>query len=158
MSQSGFEMLSNILDIWKIATQAVMFLVLWAAVFDVKKGKRDGIAAVLFILVNVGIGFLPCASWVRYVVLALIALGYGGICYRKQMGKAIFAMLAVYNLHGLSFLIANSIYMELTNIMMKSLDILQENYIQQVYYCMAVGVTASTFFDLFKIFKSSYHL
>ncbi|MCM1412192.1 MAG: GHKL domain-containing protein [Lachnospiraceae bacterium] len=36
--------------------------------------------------------------------------------------------------------------MELTNIMMKSLDILQENYIQQVYYCMAVGVTASTFF------------
>ena len=45
MSQSGFEIVNKILDMWKIAIQAVMFLVLWSAVFSVKKGKRDGIAA-----------------------------------------------------------------------------------------------------------------
>ncbi|MCM1219261.1 MAG: hypothetical protein NC548_32680 [Lachnospiraceae bacterium] len=84
MSHPGFEMVSNILDIRKIAIQAIMFLVLWAAVFDVKKGKRDGIAAVLFILVNVGLGFLPCASWVRYAVLAFAARGYGGIICHKE--------------------------------------------------------------------------
>ena len=52
MSQSAFEIVNSILDIWKIVIQAIMFLVLWAAVFGVRKGKKDRIAAVLFILVN----------------------------------------------------------------------------------------------------------
>ena len=63
MSQSAFETINRILDIWKIAIQAIMFLVLWTAAFREKKAKIDGIAAVLFILVNVGIGLLPCAAF-----------------------------------------------------------------------------------------------
>ena len=55
MSQPMFEMINGILDIWKIAVQAIMFLVLWAAAFRGKKGKIDGIAAVLFILANLPI-------------------------------------------------------------------------------------------------------
>ena len=44
MSQPAFEMINGILDIWKIAIQSVMFLVLWEAAFREKKGKIDGIA------------------------------------------------------------------------------------------------------------------
>ena len=132
MSQPAFEIVNSILDIWKIAVQAIMFLVLWAAAFREKKSKRDGIAAVLFILANIGIGFLPCAGWVRYGVSAFVIMGYAGICYKKQIGKAVFVMLAFYNLHCLSFLIANSIYMKITGVMMKSLDAMQESYMQQV--------------------------
>jgi len=146
MSQSRLEMINNILDIWKITIQVIMFLVLWMAVFREKKGKRDGIAAVLFILVNAGIVLLPCAFWVRYVVLVLGVSGYAGICYKKQIGKAVFIMLAFYNLHNLSFLIANSIYMKITSVMMKSLDALQGSYQQQVYHCITVGLTASVLF------------
>ena len=157
MSQSRLEMINNILNIWKIAIQAIMFLVLWAAVFREKKGKRDGIAAVLFILVNAGIGLLPCAFWVRYVVLVLGISGYAGICYKKQIGKAVFVMLAFYNLHNLSFLIANSIYMKITSVMMKSLDALQESYQQQVYHCTTVGLTASVLFYT-ALFVAQCHL
>ncbi len=57
MSQPAFEIVNSILDIWKIAVQAIMFLVLWEAAFREKKGKIDGIAALLFILANIGIGF-----------------------------------------------------------------------------------------------------
>ena len=146
MSQSRLEMINNILNIWKITIQVIMFLVLWTAVFREKKGKRDGIAAVLFILVNAVIGLLPCAFWVRYVVLVLGISGYAGICYKKQIGKAVFVMLAFYNLHNLSFLIANSIYMKITSVMMKSLDALQGSYQQQVYHCTTVGLTASVLF------------
>lgn len=117
MSQSAFEMINSVLDIWKIVIQAIMFLVLWTAVFSMRKGKWDGIAAVLFILVNAGIGFLLCVSWVRYAVSFFAVLGYGGICYKKQMGKAVFAILAFYNLHCLSYLIASSIYMKITGAM-----------------------------------------
>ena len=146
MSQPAFEIVNSILDIWKIAIQAIMFLVLWAAAFREKKSKRDGIAAVLFILANIGIGFLPCAAWVRYGVSAFVIMGYAGICYKKQIGKAVFVMLAFYNLHCLSFLIANSIYMKITGVMMKSLDAMQESYMQQVYQCLSVGMAVSVFF------------
>ncbi len=140
MSQSGFEMVNNILDMWKIAIQAIMFLVLWSAVFSVKKGKRDGIAAVLLFFVNIGLGLLPCAVWVRYAVLALLVLGYSGVNYKKQIGEAVFVMLGFYNLHCLSFLIASSIYEKIINVIMKTLDVMQSNYQQEMNQCMAVGM------------------
>ncbi len=146
MSQPAFEIVNSILDIWKIAVQAIMFLVLWAAAFREKKSKRDGIAAVLFILANIGIGFLPCAGWVRYGVSAFVIMGYAGICYKKQIGKAVFVMLAFYNLHCLGFLIANSIYMKIMSVMMKSLDAMQESYLQRVYQCQSIGMAVFVFF------------
>ena len=146
MSQPAFEMINGILDIWKIAIQAIMFLVLWAAAFREKKTKRDGIAAVLFILANIGIGFLPCAGWVRYGVSAFAIMGDAGIRYKKQIGKAVFVMLAFYNFHCLSFLIANSIYMKIMSVMMKSIDFLQYCYQQEVNRCMAVGMSCLVIF------------
>ncbi len=145
MSQSAFEIVNSILDIWKIAVQAIMFLVLWTAAFREKKSKRDGVAAVLFILANIGIGFLPCTAWVRYGVSALAIMGYGGIRYKKQIGKAVFVMLAFYNLHCLGYLMASSIYEKVMSVMMKSIDFLQDSYLQEVNQCMAVGVFCLTF-------------
>ena len=56
MSQSEFETINSILDIWRTVIQAIVFLVLWAAAFREKKIKRDGIAAVLFILAKAWAG------------------------------------------------------------------------------------------------------
>ena len=145
MSQPAFEMINGILDIWKIAIQAVMFLVLWAAAFREKKGKRDGIAAVLFILANIGIGFLPCTAWVRYGVSAFAIMGYAGIRYKKQIGKAVFVMLAFYNLHCLGYLVASSIYRKIVDEMLKSLDMMQDSYLQEMYRCMAIGMFCLVF-------------
>ena len=145
MSQPAFEIVNSILDIWKIAVQAIMFLVLWTAAFREKKGKRDGVAAALFILANIGIGFLPCAAWVRYGVSAFAILGYGGIHYKRQIGKAVFVMLAFYNLHCLSYLMASSIYEKVMSVMMKSIDFLRDSYLQEVNQCMAAGMFCLTF-------------
>ena len=145
MSQPAFEIVNSILDIWKIAVQAIMFLVLWAAAFREKKSKRDGIAAVLFILANIGIGFLPCAAWVRYGVSAFAIMGFTGICYKKQIGKAVFVMLAFYNIHCLGYLMASSIYEKVMSVKMKSIDFLQDSYLQEVNCCMAVGMICLTF-------------
>ncbi|MDE5937828.1 MAG: GHKL domain-containing protein [Lachnospiraceae bacterium] len=146
MSQSVFEMMNSVLNIWKIVIQAIMFLALWAAAFGVRKGKKDGIATVLFILGNVGIGLLSCDAWIRYAVSAFAVTGYGWKDYKKRVGKAVFVMLAFYNLHCLSYLIANSIYTEITNMMIKDLDVLQESYWQQLYRCILVGMAATVLF------------
>ena len=146
MSQSEFEIVNNISEVCKVVVQVTMFIILWAAVFDIKKAKRDSIVAGLFFFINIGIWFLPCASWVRYAVSAVIVTGYSGIFHKKQIGKAVFTMLAFYNFHCLSFLIANSIYIKMTNVWMKSIDGLQAGYEQQVYHSMAVGLSVTVFF------------
>ena len=102
------------------------------AFFREKKTKRDGIAAVLLILANIGIGFLPCAAWIRYGVSAFAIMGYAGICYKKQIAKAVFVMLAFYNFHCLGYLMANSIYEKVMSIIMKSIDFQQNSYLQKV--------------------------
>ena len=145
MSQPAFEIVNSILDIWKIAVQAIMFLVLWEAAFREKKGKIDGIAALLFILANIGIGFLPCAGWMRYSVSAFAIMGYAGIRYKKQIRKAVFVMLAFYNLHCLGYLMASSIYRKIVDEMLKSLDMMQDSYLQEMYRCMAVGMFCLVF-------------
>ena len=145
MSQPAFEIVNSILDIWKIAVQAIMFLVLWEAAFREKKGKIDGIAALLFILANIGIGFLPCAGWMRYSVSAFAIMGYAGIRYKKQIRKAVFVMLAFYNLHCLDYLMASSIYRKIVDEMLKSLDMMQDSYLQEMYRCMAVGMFCLVF-------------
>ncbi len=145
MSQPAFEIVNSILDIWKIAVQAIMFLVLWEAAFREKKGKIDGIAALLFILANIGIGFLPCAGWMRYSVSAFSIMGYAGIRYKKQIRKAVFVMLAFYNLHCLGYLMASSIYRKIVDEMLKSLDMMQDSYLQEMYRCMAVGMFCLVF-------------
>lgn len=146
MSQSEFEIVSNISELIKIAVQVIMFIILWVAVFGARKEKRDGIVAGLFFFTNIGIWFLPWASWVRYAISVVIAIGYSGISHKKQIGKAVFTILAFYNFHCLSFLIANSIYMKLTSARMESLDGLQDGYEQQVYHSMAVGISLTLFF------------
>ena len=145
MSQPAFEIVNSILDIWKIAVQAIMFLVLWTAAFREKKSKRDGIAAVLFILANIGIGFLSCAAWIRYGVSAFVIMGYAGICYEKQIRKAVFVMLAFYDIHCLGYLMASSIYRKIVDEMLKSLDMMQDSYLQEMYRCMAVGMFCLVF-------------
>ena len=46
MSQSEFEIVSNISEVCKIVVQVTMFSILWTAVFGIKKAKWDGIVAV----------------------------------------------------------------------------------------------------------------
>ena len=99
----------------------------------------------LFILANIGIGFLPCAGWMRYSVSAFAIMGYAGIRYKKQIRKAVFVMLAFYNLHCLGYLMASSIYRKIVDEMLKSLDMMQDSYLQEMYRCMAVGMFCLVF-------------
>ena len=138
MSQPAFEMINGILDIWKLAIQTVMFLVLWAAVFRERKRRRDGIAAVLFILANIGIGILPCAVWTRYTATVVIVAVYCIVC-KREIRKAVFTAFIFYNFHNLSYMIANSIYVKSVDFFLDNMGTLQENYQQQVYRCLSAG-------------------
>ena len=138
MSQPAFEMINGILDIWKLAIQTVMFLVLWAAVFRERKRRRDGIAALLFILANIGIGLLPCAVWTRYTATVVIVAVYCIVC-KREIRKAVFTAFIFYNFHNLSYMIANSIYVKSVDFFLDNMGTLQENYQQQVYRCLSAG-------------------
>ena len=140
MNQSGYEMVSNLLNIWKIVLQLFLFFVLWASAFHERRTKSSIIAAALFVFANIGMGFLLSGLWSRYVISAFLVLGYCMARNRKWVGKAVFVLLAFYNFHCLSYLIANSVYVETIKRMMQGLDIWQQDYEQQMYGCITVGM------------------
>ncbi len=111
--------------------------------YSVPERREYGIVAALFILANIGIGFLPCTAWVRYGVSAFAIMGYAGICYKKQIGKAVFVMLAFYNIHCLGYLMASSIYEKVMSVMMKSIDFLQDSYLQEVILSRLIDTFSS---------------
>ena len=54
-------------------------------------------------------------------------------------------MLAFYNLHCLGYLMASSIYRKIVDEMLKSLDMMQDSYLQEMYRCMAIGMFCLVF-------------
>ncbi len=140
MSRSGYEMVYSALNLWKMVLQLILFFALWASAFYEKRKKRTIFAAILFSLANIGMGFWLSGLWSRYAISALLVLGYCMVCHRKQIGKAAFVLLAFYNFHCLSYLIANSVYAETIERMMRGIPVLQHDYEQQMYYSIAVGM------------------
>lgn len=140
MNQSVYEMVSCILNLWKIVLQLILFFILWKSAFHETWRGSGLFAAAAFALGNIGMGVLLSGLWLRYAISALCVLGYCVAHNRKQIGKAVFVLLAFYNFHCLSYLIANSIYVETIERLQQRLVILQPDYEQQMYYCMTAGM------------------
>lgn len=145
MDQQSYEIITGLLNLWKIILQLILFFMFWTAAFHEKREKGSVLAAALFVFLNIGMGFWMSDLWSRYAVSAFLVLGYCMIHSRKQLGKAVFVLLAFYNFHCLSYLTANSIYAEAINRMMRGLDMWQPDYEQQMYGCIAVGVVLLVF-------------
>ena len=52
-------------------------------------------------------------------------------------------MLAFYNIHCLGYLMASSIYEKVMSVMMKSIDFLQDSYLQEVILSRLVDTFSS---------------
>lgn len=139
MSQETFDLLEYVFQSYHAALQVVLFLVLWNVFFRQKWGKGDVIFAGILGASNLilKLGF-DTPTLGRYFLSAVIVLGYCGLKYKKYLEKAVFVLLLFYNFHALCYLLANSIYMYVVDIMLDDLDVLSEKYLDQMYQIMTI--------------------
>ena len=79
--------------------------------FRPERGKKEALSAGIFAAANVLLRLCPgVPGWARYAVSAAAVLGYCRIRYKGCLEKAVFTLLLLYNFHGMSFLVSNSLY------------------------------------------------
>lgn len=140
MSRAGYEAFSGFCDLYLAFLQTILFLVIWDIFFRLERGKREAVFAGILAVVNVFMRLCPhVPGWGRYVVSAAVVLTYCHIRCRGCLKKAVFTLLLFYNFHGMSFLIASSIYQFIMDEMLESLDVQDAAYMFHLYRNLLIG-------------------
>lgn len=140
MSQAAYEWFLFFCDLYHVLLQVMFFLAIWTIFYRPERTKKSVLFAGGFAAINV---FLCLCSdipgWVRYVVSAVLILGYCHAKYQGRIEKAVFALLLFYNFHGMSFLVANSMYQFLMEDLLGGRDAGDAEYMLHMYQSQMIG-------------------
>lgn len=140
MSQAEYELFLSFYDLYYTLLQVALFLMIWNIFYRPNRAKRPVIFAGIFAAVNVLLRLCPgIPGGVRYVLSAVLVLGYCHVRYKGRIEKAVFTLLLFYNFHGMSFLISNSIYQFLMDEMLGRLDAGNAEYMSRLYQSQMMG-------------------
>lgn len=145
MSQSGFEMFSNVAGMVIVIADVIFFYALWNIFYKNKKEKMTMMAGGILLILNIGLGCMPkLPTSGRLIISAVIILIYSIARYKRHCEKAVFILTLFYGFRSLSFLISDSVYQYLGNFLYGNLDIYSETYYEQIYL---YGVYTHVVFD-----------
>ena len=97
MSQSGFEMFSNVAGMVIVIADVIFFYALWNIFCKNKKEKMSMMIGSVLLLLNIGLGFissLPTSG--RLIISAIAILTYSIVRYKKHCEKPVFILATVY--------------------------------------------------------------
>ena len=97
MSQSGFEMFSNVAGMVIVIADVIFFYALWNIFCKNKKEKMSMMIGSVLLLLNIGLGFissLPTSG--RLIISAIAILTYSIVRYKKHCEKPVFILTLFY--------------------------------------------------------------
>ena len=134
MSQSGFEMFSNVAGMVIVIADVIFFYALWNIFCKNKKEKMSMMIGSVLLLLNIGLGFissLPTSG--RLIISAIAILTYSIVRYKKHCENPVFILTLFYGLRSFSLSVANSVFQYVNNSVFQLLDSSSENYIENMY-------------------------
>ena len=134
MSQSGFEMFSNVAGMVIVIADVIFFYALWNIFCKNKKEKMSMMIGSVLLLLNIGLGFissLPTSG--RLIISAIAILTYSIVRYKKHCETPVFILTLFYGLRSFSLSVANSVFQYVNNSVFQLLDSSSENYIENMY-------------------------
>lgn len=140
MSQEEFTLFGNVAGGFHKLLQAILFLVMWDIFFRPARERRTLFLAGAFAAASVLLYACPLIpGWARYVICAVAVLGYCRFKCRACMEKAVFILLLFFHFHGMSYLIAGSIYQVWADAVLNGWDVSDTGYMEHVYQTLCVG-------------------
>jgi hypothetical protein len=113
---------------------------IWQVVFREKSEKKlYGLFGLLF-LVNGAAEFLTLPTGYRYILSALLIMGYVVWENRSAWEKGLFAMLLVYSFHTSALLLANCIYQYGMALLQHGQDLYSPHFMREMYRQATVGL------------------
>lgn len=134
MTENTCEMLMQVSAVLRTLILIVCFMGLWNHIIDTEFKTRKVIlyfAIAFHLLILVWMDFPP---YLRYLPIFAVCIIYVYVFKICKWEKTIFLLLFLYNLHTMSFLIANSIYQVLCKYMDGRLDMSAPNVVEKIYF------------------------
>mgnify|MGYP001152752566 CR=1 FL=1 len=150
MSQSGFEMFSNVAGMVIVIADVIFFYALWNIFCKNKKEKMSMMIGSVLLLLNIGLGFissLPTSG--RLIISAIAILTYSIVRYKKHCEKPVFILTLFYGLRSFSLSVANSVFQYVNNSVFQLLDSSSENYIENMYFLESSIMALSVLFGIY---------
>jgi hypothetical protein len=139
MSQQTYEIITILSGIIRTLVQLGVLFGIWKVVFLGKSGKKLYGLFGLLIIVNVAAEFLTEHAWYRYILSAILIMGYIVLENRRMWTKGIFSMLLLYNFHASAFLMADCIYQYGMDYMQSRQEINSPDFMSEMYRQAVVG-------------------
>lgn len=140
MSEAEFALFGNLAGGFHKFWQAVLFLVMWDIFFRPARERRALFLAGGFTAVSVLLYFCPIVpGWARYVICAVLVLVYCRVECAGGMEKAVFTLLLFYHFHGMSYLIASSLYQVWADAALGGWDVSDAGYMGRMYQTLFIG-------------------
>lgn len=147
MTESTCKMIMEMSSLFRTIMLASCFIGLWKNLIEPKLQRRNvllyvGIAVYLLVL-----DAMEIPPYVRYLPIFIVCIAYGYIFKICKWEKPVFLLLFLYNLHTMSFLIANSIYQVISGCMTERLDMSSPDAVEKIY--LQTGILSILFLILY---------
>lgn len=133
MTENTCEMLMQISAVLRTFILLACFIGLWNHLIESKTKIRKAMlyfAITLYLFIS---DWMNVPSCLRYLPIFVACIAYVYVFKICKWEKIIFLLLFLYNLHTMSFLIANSIYQILCKYMNDRLDMSAPDVVEQIY-------------------------
>lgn len=133
MTESTCNLIMELSAIFRTIVLAVCFMGLWNHLIEPIQAKRKSILFAGILLYLIILDIIEISPYIRYGPIFFVCIFY--VYYFKicKWEKPIFLLLFLYNLHTMSFLIANSFYQLLGNLFYAGLDAGASDVVEKIY-------------------------
>lgn len=133
MTERSCEMIMELSSLFRTVMLVICFIGLWNHLIEPKLHKRKVILFVMLTAYLMILDTIGGSPYIRYLPIFIISIAY---CYYFRIcnwEKPIFLLLFLYNLHTMSFLIANSFYQLLGDCLNTRLDMEAPDVVEKIY-------------------------
>lgn len=133
MTESICETIMELSALFRTLMLAACFAGLWNRLIEPKVQKRTVILYVAIAVYLMILDALEAPPYLKYPPAFIICIAYGYLFKICKWEKPAFLLLFLYNLHTMSFLVANSAYQLISKYMNKRLDMGASDIVEKIY-------------------------
>ena len=138
VTQQTVELISQLFVIFKTILLELIFIGLWKHLIEPGRQIRKVVLYMLVTLSMVVLYTMELPPYSRYLPIVIFCIAYGYIFKLCRWEKPTFLFLFLYNLHTMSFLIANSVYQLLNKYVDARMDMSASDMIEKLYLSICI--------------------
>lgn len=156
MTESTCNLIMELSAVFRTLVLMLFFMGLWKHLIEPGREKRKYALFIVLALYLVILDLSELPPYIRYFPIVVLCVAYVYFFKIDKWEKPVFLLLFLYNVHAMSFLIANSFYQLIVEKLYAGLDVNAPDVVEKIYF--QTGVLQIAFMLAYAIIFSCLYL